>query len=43
MLLYSLKCRQKTDSKNSRVAKTNVECAILQNRDLSKNKKLVGY
>ena len=44
MLLYWLKCRKNTESKNRKVAKTkNVQCVIVKNRNLSNSKKLMDY
>ena len=50
MLLQCLKWRKKTDSKNTKVAKTKKEkvmilskCEIVKNQDLPNNKKLMGY
>ena len=51
MLPYCLKCREKIDSKNLNVVKTNNEywshqtgrLAIVKNQDLSKSKKLMDY
>ena len=44
MLSYCLKCRKNTKSKNRKfVNGRNVKCAIVKNRNLLKNKKLVDY
>ena len=52
MLSRSLKCTKNTEIKNPRVAKTknenqcfyqNLQCVIVTNLDLSRNKKLVDY
>ena len=55
MLSYCLKFRKKTESKKPKVAKSknrgimllcamcNVQCVIVKNRNLSKNKKLADY
>ena len=52
MLSYCLKCRKTTESKNPKVSKTkngrivllsNVQCVIVKNRNLLKNKKLMDY
>ena len=51
MISFCLKCRRNIQSKNPRAAKAknenqcfyqNVQCMIVKNHDLSKNKKLVG-
>ena len=52
MLLYCLKCRKNTESKNPKVGRKkteekcfyqNVQCVIVRNQNLSKNKKLADY
>ena len=52
MLSYCLKCRKKTESKTGGLQKQkkekqcfyqHVQCVIVKNRNLSKNRKLVGY
>ena len=53
MLLFCLKCRENTESKNSQICKDkkrknnffyqNVKSVIVKNWNLSKNKKLVDY
>ena len=47
MLLYCLKCRKNTESKNPKVVSTKkrrkVQCVIVKNRNLSKRKKLADY
>ena len=48
MRTFSLKFRKDNKSKNSKVSKASkgriiLQCAIIKNRDLSKNKKQVDY
>ena len=52
MLLYCLKCRKNTESKNTKVARTkngeimfyqNVQRVIVKNQKLSNSKNLVDY
>ena len=50
MLSYCLNCRTNTEIKNSKVVRTNsecfyqnVKCAVVENRNLLKNKKPVEY
>ena len=52
MLLYCVKCRKNTECKNPKVVRLkmedqwfyqNVQCVIVKNRNLIKNKKLVDH